>query len=452
MKTFTICCFCSFLIIANDATGQVLTGFFEKFSIHNHPALIKAKPSRFQHCDPDSILFFGFMTQDDSLLGIRRVYHKYGDVSRAIYEYEFVDDTGVLKLGSIDSTVYDQSGRPVLQEMWIYDIDLNVMRLNERIVNDPHNGVINKDYSFVDHVYSALNFIEGEFADFDSSIVYRPDFSGNMQPAHKTIQSYNSEGHPASIIRYIYFEFNMEWLPYSRQEFFYTPSGRIEKVENSSWNGINDFYLTSTSIYTYDSIDSLQTVISTNNQTGVPVEKLEMIYDFSQNATTAHGFAWDEATGEWVEAIRIYGEFDQQPNFKIIEFEFNFFGETFALRYEYNYPGYGSCPRFVDGYSRVDNEWVFGSRIYFYPFLSTSTRELPTLQWSVYPNPAIEGIWIEAPTGSEIQLSTIHGKVIYTGLMRAEKKYLPIHHPSAPVILSIRNDSHTSSRLIMFNN
>ena len=138
MKTFLFFCFSLFLLFSNKVNGQSLTEIAEKFSPYYISTTAKFNTTRMQQCDPDSIIFYGFISPEDSVVSIRRIFRRYGEVSRAIYEYEFVDDTEVLKLGSIDSTLYDNAGRPILNEIREFDFDSSALLLEERTIYFAH--------------------------------------------------------------------------------------------------------------------------------------------------------------------------------------------------------------------------------------------------------------------------------------------------------------------------
>lgn len=449
MKTFLFFCFSLFLLFSNKVNGQSLTEIAEKFSPYYISTTAKLNTTRMQQCDPDSIIFYGFISPEDSVVSLRRIFRRYGEVSRAIYEYEFVDDTEVLKLGSIDSTLYDNAGRPILNEIREFDFDSSALLLEERTIYFPHEGSVIKDYSFLEHMVNELNFVEGDFVDFDSAIVYRRDFfTGNLLPYQKFIHTFSGEGRLEEMYHFNYSEFDMSWFPVSKSEVLYTPSGRIAEIVESTWDGINDYNVSSTSAYTYDSNDSLLTVILKNNITGSFREKLEMSYDNTQNASTALVFTWDENLGDWFLALRLYGVFDDQSRLEKYELDINFFGSAESSRNEYKYIGNSSCPHYIDAFYFEDGEWVFTARIYFYPSMMTSVYEAAIPQWNAYPNPANEGIWIEAPIGSQVQVSTIQGFTIYNGIIKSEKEYLRLHQTSTQMIITIINNSFISSRLI----
>lgn len=451
MKNLILYCSCVFLIYSNEINGQNLIQIAEKFSSQKFGSGTRLNDFRAPGCDPDSIIFYGFISPEDSVVGIRRIFRKYGGISTAIYEYEFVDDTGILKLGSVDSTVYDNAGRPILNEIWEYDFDSTALLLKERTIFHPHEGNVIKDYSFLEHMLNELNFFEGDFVDFDSAIVYRPEFStGIMLPYNKKVHSYSQEGRLHIVQNYNYFEFNMSWSPSTHREVFYSTSGRIEKIEESSWNG-NAFTLVSTSLYSYDSRDSLVTILLTNNLTGLLQEKLDMSYDNLHNATTAVASTWDETTNDWTEVLRMLGDFDNQSRLSILELEFNFFGDSETSQYVYKYNGDASCPHYIDVYYFEEGEWVFGSRIYFYPSTTTSVHDAAIPGWKVYPNPASEGVWIEAPIGSEVQIASIQGKIICKGIINNEKEYFRLDQVNTQLILTIKNESSISSRIISVN-
>ncbi len=451
MKNLILYCSCVFLIYSNEVNGQNLIQIAEKLSSQKFGSGTRLNDFRTPGCDPDSIIFYGFISPEDSVVGIRRIFRKYGNLSTAVYEYEFVDTSGIIKLGSIDSTVYDNSGRPILNEVWLFNYDSSRLILDERTIFYPHEGSINKDYSFLEHLVNELNFYEGDFVDFDSAIVYRPEFStGIMKPRNKIVHSYTPEGRLTAINEFNYFEFSMAWSPWTKRDVSFTASGRINKIEQSSWDGV-DYILSSTSVYTYDSNDSLQTILSTNNLSGSPQEKLEMTYNNLHNASTAVAYTWDETMNDWTEVLRLSGDFDDLSRLSILDLEFNFFGDSETSQYVYKYNGDASCPQYVDVYYFEDGEWFFSSRIYLYPSTITSVHNPAIPDWKAYPNPVNEGIWIEAPIGSEVQISSIQGKIIYKGMINSEKEYLRLPPSNTLVILTIKNESSISSRIISVN-
>jgi beta-glucanase (GH16 family) len=130
------------------------------------------------------------------------------------------------------------------------------------------------------------------------------------------------------------------------------------------------------------------------------------------------------------------------------EIDINFFGSPESTRLEYKYSSNELCPHYVDVYYFEEGEWLMEGRVYYYPSGTSALTEIHVPQWSAYPNPANEGIWIEATIGSQVQISTIHGNIIFNGIIKSEKEYFRLHQTSTQLILTIINNSFISSRLI----
>lgn len=443
-------CFVLFFYF-NTANSQSLVKIAEKISLNKGLDFMTYDVSSVSNCNPDSIVVFYFDNQSDSTLGNKQIFFKYGDVSEAVHYYGYNYVSEMIELNAIDSTVFDNEGRPTLNEFWEYDYDSTRLVLEQRFQYYPHEGNILKDYSFFEDMLNEINYEKGEFVDYDSVIVYEKDFfTGLLVPEEKRIHVYSQEGYLKEAYEFSYAEFNMSWIPTTKQDVYYTPSSRIDKIEISDWDGISNYTLSSTSIYTYDSNDSLVSILLTNNLTGQPEQRMDMSYNISQNSTDSKVYFWDGNNNSWLEVIQIFGEFDHLDRLKILELKVDLFG-TEEYRSEYVYNGDEGCPFYINAFEMDGGIWNFYGRIYFYPFIFTSIYEIDILEWSAYPNPTNDGIWVEAPIGSKVQIATLVGTIIYKGQITDEREFISLNQINTQVILTIQNDSSISSRLIFVN-
>jgi hypothetical protein len=440
-------CFLCFGIF--KVSGQNLQGFVSKFSQITPHTLGNIHGFQSTVCEPDSIHGYGFSTPTDSVLGQRQIFKKYGSTASATYTYEFT--TSPLQLYSIDSTAFNGAGQPVFNELWEFDYDSNAVLIEERLFCYPHTGTVQTDYFFPADILNSIAPTAHYGVAFDSVILYRKSFfTGLMEPDEKTINVYYPSGQLQEEQIFSWDAFgSMSWFPSSKSNYFYTPSGRTEHVEVYDWNGI-DFVLQSIAEYSYDVNDSLTTVISTNEITGLPEQKLDMVYDLAANVTSATFYGWDNVGQEWVESFYLLGDFDAQGRLELMEVVFNFFGSSDGIRFEFVYLDNSSCPWYSKIYEQESGgDWVFVGKNYYFPNFITSTYSPEALEWSAYPNPAKDGIWVKAPQGTFLQISTMQGVVLYRGFASGTKEYIDLKNAPHHLFLTARQGETIATRIII---
>jgi hypothetical protein len=241
----------------------------------------------------------------------------------------------------------------------------------------------------------------------------------------------------------------MSWVPASKLNHFYTSSDKVEYTEEYLWTG-TAYVLQKTTDYIYDLNDSLVTATTTNQFTGLPVEKIELQYDLAANTNNATFYIWDEYNQQWAEALIISAYYDEIGRFEVIEVTLNFFGSTDGSRYEYQYIGDSPCPWYIDIYEyEGENNWFFDAKFYYSPSFVTATEELKPIDWSVYPNPATDGIWVRAPYGTPLQLSTLQGEVLYTGTASGENEFFHLRRAKQDIILTLGQGKKAVSQIIL---
>ncbi len=440
-------CFLCFGIF--EVSGQNLQGFVSKLSQKKTNTLGTINSFQGAVCASDSIHGYAFSTPTDSFLAQRQIFKKYGSTATAIYTYQYT--TSPLQLYSIDSTAFNGTGQPVLNELLEFDEDSNAIVIQERLLCYPHTGTVQTDYFFPTDI---LNFIAPAAhygVAFDSVILHTKSFfTGLIEPDEKTIYVYSPSGQLQEKQTFFWDAFgSMSWYLSSKMNYFYTPSGRIAQVEESNWNGIA-FVLQSTSEYSYDGNDSLTTVISTNETTGLPEEKLDMVYDLAANSTSATFYGWDEAGQQWVESLYLLGDYNAQGRLEVMEFVLNFFGSTDGFRYEFVYLDDSPCPWYIKIYEQTTGgNWTFNGKYYYFPNFITATHSPEALEWSVYPNPTKDGISIKAPQGTFLQISTMQGVVLYRGFASGIGEYIDLKNAPNQLFLTVSQGGTTATRIIV---
>lgn len=402
-------------------------------------------------CDPDSILGYGYMSPSDSVLGQRQIFKKYGNTATSLYTYAFTD--APLQLYSIDSTRFNVAGQAIFRELLEYNEDANVLEISKRFYYYPHEGAAQMNYFFPEYI---VNFLESNQKDniaLDSVILYRKSFfTGMMEPNEKTVNLYTSAGKLQEKQIFSWDEFGTKsWYPKSKMMYFYTASGLNDHWEEYNWNGI-EYKLQLSTQFMYDSNDSLSIALGTNAQTGLPSEKLEMTYDTPSKSSTAQFYAWDTNVQQWVLSLKIAGEFNAENRIEKVETLSSFLGSTDGFRYEYIFINEDdACPLNTNIYTLENSgNWEFVGKFYYYPNLFTAAQQWEVPKWTVYPNPSHGGIWVKAPSGTRLEITTPDGVVLFKGTTDGENQYIELLNPPHQAVISLFDRGRISSQMISF--
>lgn len=400
-------------------------------------------------CEPDSIHGYGFLTSTDSILGQRQILKKYGSTASTVYTYELMN--GGLELYSIDSTVFNTAGQPIFNELWELDEDSNAVILRERTMYYPHEGTVNLDYFFPEAILKYVEAYNYTNAAFDSIISYRKSFfTGVLEPYEKTVNVYSPTGQFIERQDYFRDAFGlMIWFPDTKTKFYHTNSGRVDYSEEYSHDGAN-YVLEKRAEYTYDTNDSLKTINIKNVISGLEEEKLEMSYDEAENSTSAKNYLWDEQNQQWVEVLKLLGDYDDQGRLEVFEFVLDFFGSKDGTRFEYIYQEDSPCPWFINIYFYDSGEvWTFAGKYYYFPYNISSIQTHEGLEWSVFPNPAKDGIMVKAPRGTLLQILNLQGALLYKGISSGNEEFIQLNNAPEQIFLSAQKGNLLSSQIII---
>jgi hypothetical protein len=82
--------------------------------------------------------------------------------------------------------------------------------------------------------------------------------------------------------------------------------------------------------------------------------------------------------------------------------------------------------------------------------VSATATENEVDDWDIriYPNPARDGIWVQAPVGAELQIHNLQGSVCYKGQATGEKHYIDLPPIPGLLILQITHDKGSTTRII----
>lgn len=407
--------------------------------------------NRIALCDPDSIHGYIYEPTIDSVLVFRQIYKRDGIESTTIYTY-----TGIPQmLEAKDSTVFDLMGRPIFNELWEFNEDSMFIVLSERSYSFPHDGnVISEVPDFISTIGKILDPTFKDFVAFDSLILYSRDFfTGNLIVEEKTVNIFSPEGRIIENQIYNWDAFGtMDWYLYSKSLYFYDANGRLDRTEDYIWNGI-DLTLRTSEDYTYNAQDSLTTVLTTNEESGLPEEKLDITYDIVEGTIILTSSGWDPDAMEWISFFSILLDYDDLGRVEVLELFFDFLGSQSGTRVEYIYLMDEPCPDHANIYNLDElGEWVLEIKYYFDPVTISSTDLSEAVQYSVYPNPASGGIWIDVPAGLNMQLTSLQGEILYQGRSKGGKEYLDIPLSRRMVLLTFGEGAQAFSRLILNQN
>lgn len=396
--------------------------------LHQHAPLSTHRPvserSGPEDCRPDSLLSYTFTSPTDSTLNAKSIWRYDGDDAEVHYFY----NGDPLLLNGIDSTVYDALGRIVLETSWTFDADSNKFLVD----------------------YLTLYFPHGNTTQYDSTLNYYPDADGILQPSDKRAFFFDANNRVTEFRDYNWSSFDNNWSPAGAQAVYsYTPSGKVSKLAHNLWDGSN-WYPSSEEVYSYDAKDSLTLIVTNDFGAGIPVHKEEFGYDETEQTTWSTSYSWDEQTQSWVEDFYYLYDYDAQGRVEKFEYSYSFFGFTYAGRVIYVYAGNSDCPWFTLDYSSQDGQnFDLSGKSYYFPNTPTGTQnpEAAT-EWTAYPNPASEYLWLEAPAGRPVRLVDLQGRTLYSGLTQG-KEQLSLKGARGACLLWIGEGKKTTSRLIV---
>jgi len=399
-------------------------------------------------CLPDSTKQYNFSSPTDSVLNNKVAWHYNGNDKVARF---YVNFGPVLQLLVIDSIIYDDLDRLTFQETKTYFADSSNLVLTYRV----------------------HNFFHGAGTQYDSSITYRYNYSYNLfLPGTKITQSFDANNRVTESDYYTWDNFDHAWSFGSHTVFTYTPAGKITQSETETWLGSK-----TRTVYTYtpsgkiaqvqddswdgqmwvpqlrransyDANDSLVLILNTNLVSNMLVYKGENIYDVPAHRTEKRYINYDPTTGleansgKSVEILDNLGRVQQSESYSTIQ------GETSASRSDFIYVGNSTCIRYFNAYNLVAGEWKFTYRTYYFSDYSVTTQEPAAIAaWSVYPNPAQDWLWLDAPAGSRFQLFDLQGKLLKSGVAQGHEQ-LALPGINGTLLLMVGEGKAAGSRLI----
>jgi hypothetical protein len=381
--------------------------------------------NRIALCDPDSIHGYFYEQTMDSLLVYRQIYERNGTESTTVYTYNGIPQM----LESRDSTVFDMMGRPIFNELWEFNYDSMFIVLSERTYSFPHDGnVISEIPVFMSTIVRILNPSFKDNVAFDSLILYSRDiFTGDLAIEEKTVNHYSSKGLITETQVFNWDAFGtMDWFLYSNLFYYYDANGRLDYTEEYIWNGV-DLTLSTREEYFYNAQDSLITVLTTNQMSGLSEQKVDIIYDNAAGTITMSTAGWDPDDMEWITFLSIILEYDELGRVEAMELIFDFFGSLNGDRVEYKYIMDDPCPDHAIIYDYDENGlWQLVGKYFFDPVTISSTDLSEVVRYDVYPNPATSEVTLALP--QELPDHDLLVSVLsYSGQVLRQQSYL---HPS----------------------
>jgi outer membrane protein assembly factor BamB len=79
---------------------------------------------------------------------------------------------------------------------------------------------------------------------------------------------------------------------------------------------------------------------------------------------------------------------------------------------------------------------------------TATENELDDWDIRIYPNPARDGIWVQAPVGAELQIHNLQGSVCYRGQANGENHYIALPQIPGLLFLQITHDKGSATRII----
>lgn len=404
-------------------------------------------------CNPDSTHGYGFLSATDSVLFYRQLRIKYGTTAMTVRTY---DDNAAQLLTRVDSTVFDGMGRRLFKQLWEYDSDAGALITTERQFFYPHGDVVpNPCFGSIfdetlNDIFCNLN---GEANQNDSVITHTLDFfSGTLMPSTKNVSIFSPiSGELIETQVYSFDQFGtMDWYQTRKSLYTYGTDGKLNQVDDYDWNGL-DFMLATSNVFAYNADNSLQSFTATNMATNTPDQKLEYIYDPVANSTKAIINGWDPATNGWIPSISVLADLDAQDRLERVETVIDLFGFVDGGSFEYQYIGNSSCPAYSNLYSYTGSAtWEFVGKYFYFPSVVSDINEQPQpLDWTAYPNPTSDGLWVEAPAGAPIQLSDMQGRSLFRGIAQG-RQYIRLEGGNnRHLVLTVGQGKDAVSRLVM---
>lgn len=409
--------------LAQQVPGAFLDQLPAEISL---PAEVEQALTNLQ-CRPDSVQGYIYFSPSDSVQTYRATYIHYGDMATARYEYQGLD----FEFQRYDSTVYDGLGREIFKEFHNYDFDLEEVVLDRREFHYPRGSTDLLDSS----IYNAVDF-----------------FSGIMEPQARIVNVYDANNQLLEVQTSNWDQIGNPpaWVVNNKTIYYYAPNDQIDSLEGYAWNGF-EFVHSTTTIYTYDSNDSLSILLTLDVATGMPTQKAEYTYNPVEQSTQINSFAWNPPSSSWIEQGYIRYDYDAQGRLEMFEYAFDFFG-SFGAREVYEYLGDSPCRWRTLIYEYLGpGSWEFGGIFYYFPTEGTpnSTDNVAEIDWSFHPNPASNGVWVQAPEGSEIRISDLHGRLLHHQVSPGST-FIPLAHiPDQYVVVQIAHLGTLHSKLLL---
>jgi len=319
-------------------------------------------------CTPDSTLSYTFDSPVDSTLSSRTIFYKYGNetVTTRIYQIDPPALTG------IDSTIYDALARPVFRDIWEYDDWDESLYFEGRTIYFPRGTTM-------------LN---------DSLIEYEGLSPEEAEPYSKIVNAYGPDD---QILEEVLYYWNGEFYPGTRTVYIYDEEGKIGEVQTFGWYIPQGYWMqTASTVYTYDSNDSLITMVETDVTNGKLVSQTLFTYDFEESSVHEYYYSWNEETGQWELFSFLATFYDEFKRPVMVEGLFF----IFAIRLEIAYIGETNCFFYDKIFLSEDFEtWELASAAYYYPNYINATYGPPEYNWEIFPNPATGEVQVLFPEG-----------------------------------------------------
>ncbi|MBC7775780.1 MAG: hypothetical protein H7246_10120 [Phycisphaerae bacterium] len=360
-------------------------------------------------CHPDSILLYQNFPIGDSTL-IEKMVWRYSDTCIVRYDYLV-----------IDSTVLDALGRSILNEVLAYPQLLPV----KRFVFYPH-GATNQN----DSVYTYETF--------------QPN--GAIFLSYKALNFFNANDQIQELQYYSWDGNSNTWYPTLRRIYGYTPTGKLSQIQYASWGGSwNPDFL---QVNTYDANDSLILEYQTDLITNRPSSKVDYFYNTAEHNILRRYYFWDDGSMSWQYQYYFLEDFDALGRYEVYETAGPH--NPYPVRTIYTYVGDNDCPFFSNDYGwSFPSGWFYQGRYFYFPNGKVATHEPAgaAVQWTAYPNPVGEWLWLEVPAGNRVQLTDLQGRILYTGTAKGKER-IPLDNVQGPLLLTVGEGKNATSRVI----
>jgi len=374
-------------------------------------------------CQIDSVITYEYSSPTDSIPTRRNYVYYYGGSATVYYYYE---GTATVP-ESIDSLVFNASGQRIQEDFYYFNFDSNKLVLNYRILLSPHGN-------------TTLD---------DSEIVYVLDFStGALMLVQQSINLFDSNDRIVEVQTSIWDASTSSWQPASNQTFAFTPTGKQDSSIISNWNGQNlaPSYLIQ---YAYDANDSVVLALVTFLPNNTPSSKIEFTYDLTEHSTLYTNSYWENNT--WVAQQFSLNDYDSLGRLELQQDISQFPDTTFGYRTVNIYVPNTNCRWFQPSYDSPDGiNWIFKDKTYYYfnAVSATQSPADPLANWSVYPNPTSDHLWLEAPAGSLVRIFDLQGRTLYTGTAQGKER-IELPHVQGAFLITVGEGKSRSTRIIM---